>query len=150
MSEIQAKNSFGEIHISQGIDWAFHSLSHYPLLVYNLDNFPLHIFNNFHNFPTSNGRLACEEIMQALFSFRLVNKIRRTRRATWKIGPDPSSLLVDNRLSEKLRETFWKISSNLWKALDRELWESEPLFTGGWSREFLFAFFYSFRTLRKH
>ena len=37
MSEIQAKNSFGEIHLSQGIDWAFHSLSHYPLLVYNLD-----------------------------------------------------------------------------------------------------------------
>ena len=149
MSEIQAKNSFGEIHLSQGIDWAFHSLSHYPLLVYNLDNFPLHIFNNFHHFPTSNGRLACEEIMQAPFSFRLVNKKRRTRRATWKIGPDLSSLLVDNRLSEKLRETFWKISSNLWKALDGERWES-ALFTGGWSREFVFAFFYSFRTLRKH
>ena len=75
MSEIQAKNSFGEIHMSQGIDGAFHSLSHYPLLVYNLDNFPLHILNNFHNFPTSNGRLASEVIMQALFSFRLVNKI---------------------------------------------------------------------------
>ena len=75
MSEIQAKNSFGEFHTSQGIDGAFHSLSHYPLLAYNLDNFQLYIFNNFHNFPTSNGRLACEEIMQALFSFRLVNKI---------------------------------------------------------------------------
>ena len=75
MSKNQAKNSFGEIHMSQGIDEAFHSLSHYPLLVYNLENFPLYIFNNFHNFPTSNGRLACEEIMQALFSFRLVNKI---------------------------------------------------------------------------
>ena len=28
-----SKNNFGEINIPQGLDWAFHSLSYYPLLV---------------------------------------------------------------------------------------------------------------------
>ena len=42
-----SKNNFGEIHISQGLDWAFPSLSHYgscsylnsELIYINLDSF---------------------------------------------------------------------------------------------------------------